>query len=316
MKKNFISAGRLPSVLLGAAFCTALFLPAGCAGDSETTMPDHEERVALQVSSGIDVQTRAHDDQWDSGDAIGIYMLSSDTPESINRKYTTTDDKEKTGNFSAAEGQTIYFPVDGTTRDFIAYYPWQDIPEDRSTTYDVDVTTQTTQKAIDLMGAAKVTGKDKNGPAVALVFTHKLVKLYMTIKPDGTSLKADDLKEMTVKLTNQYTKATYDVLTNGSVTVDTNGNPTAITLKTAADGSSAEGIVLPNTDTEDMQLTFELKSGETFRWTVKEAELSKQFAAGSKYIYTITIGKTGLEVTSTVNDWKPGNGNGEPGSAE
>ncbi|WP_455665055.1 fimbrillin family protein [Phocaeicola sp.] len=289
-------------------------LLAGCSNENNEGMTDPDGRVALEVSSGIDVRTRAHDDQWDKGDAIGIYMLNGTTPESVNCKYTTAADA-KEGSFSAADGQTIYFPIDGAKRDFIAYYPWQNIPAG-STAYSVDVTTQTTQKAIDLMGAAKVTGKDKNQPAVAFLFTHKLVKLYMTLKPDGSSLNANDLEGMTVTLTNQRTKATYDVLTNGSVTVDTSGELAVITLNTAADGTTAEGIVLPTGDTSGMLLTFALNGGETFTWAVHDAELSKLFAAGSKYIYTITIGKTDLKVTSTVTDWTSGNGDGESGSAQ
>lgn len=293
-------------------FASAALL-AGCSSEENEGMAMDDGRVALQVSSGIDVQTRAHDDSWDIGDAIGIYMLDGDAPESGNRKYTTKDGKHE-GSFTADKGQTIYFPTSGDTRDFIAYYPWRDLKG--STTYNVDVTSQTFQEAIDLMGAAKVTGKSKSDPAVAFTFTHKLVKLYMTIKPDGSSLNFSDLAGLKVTITNQRTKATYDVLAGGGVTVDTTGNAEEITLKTVADGTISEGIVLPAEDTAGMLLTFELGSGETFTWAVKNAEKSKSFIAGNKYLYTITVGKTALEVTSTVTDWTPGNDDGESGSAQ
>ncbi|RHH80288.1 fimbrillin family protein [Parabacteroides merdae] len=294
-------------------FASAALL-AGCSNEENEGMTAGDGRVALQVSSGIDVQTRAHDGSWDKGDAIGIYMLDDDTPESSNCKYTTTAEGQQ-GSFTAAEGQTIYFPTNGDTRDFIAYYPWRDLKG--STTYNVDVTSQTFQEAIDLMGAAKVTGKSKSDPAVAFTFTHKLVKLYMTIKPDGSSLNFSDLAGLKVTITNQRTKATYDVLAGGGVTVDTTGNAEEITLKTASDGTSAEGIVLPAEDTNGMLLTFKLKDQTTFTWAVKNAEKSQKFIAGNKYLYTITVGKTALEVTSTVTDWTPGNGaDGESGSAQ
>lgn len=294
-------------------FASAALL-AGCSGEENEGMTMDDGRVALQVSSGIDVQTRAHDASWDKFDAIGIYMLNGVTPESSNCKYTTTAEGQQ-GSFTAAEGQTIYFPTNGDTRDFIAYYPWRDLKE--STTYNVDVTSQTFQEAIDLMGAAKVTGKSKDDPAVAFTFTHKLVKLYMNIKPDGSSLDLSDLEGLKVTITNQRTKATYDVLAGGNVTVDTDGNAEEITLKTVADGTISEGIVLPAEDTNDMLLTFKLKDQTTFTWAVKNAEKSKKFIAGNKYLYTITVGKTALQVTSTVNDWTPGNGaDGESGSAQ
>lgn len=294
-------------------FASAALL-AGCSGEENEGMTMDDGRVALQVSSGIDVQTRAHDASWDKFDAIGIYMLDGVTPESSNCKYTTKDEKQQ-GSFTAAEGQTIYFPTNGDIRDFIAYYPWRDLKG--STTYDVDVTSQTFQEAIDLMGAAKVTGKSKSDPAVAFTFTHKLVKLYMNIRPDGNSLNSADMEGLKVTITNQHTKATYDVLAGGGVTVDTSGNTQEITLKTVADGTISEGIVLPAEDTAGMLLTFELGSGENFTWAVKNASKSDKFIAGNKYLYTITVGKTALQVTSSVTDWTPGNGDdGELGSAQ
>lgn len=313
-KKDFISTGKSPGVLLGAAFCIVMFLAGGCSSDSEKDVPQGDGRVPLEVSSGIDVQTRAHDKTWDKGDAIGIFMLSGADMEAANRQYTTGEESTS-GIFAAAEGNTIYFPIDGTTRDFVAYYPYRDLGQE-NTTYTVDVSDQRSQKGIDLMGAAKVTGKHKNDPKVAFVFTHKLVKLALTIQADGTSLTADKLEGMTVKLTNQRTKATYDIVTGGSVTVDTQTPPATLTLETHPEGTSAEGIVLPTDDTQGMNLEFHLKDGSTYTWAVKEAPKSRKFAAGSKYVYTITITNTGLEVTSTIEDWALGNDGGESGSAE
>lgn len=306
MKKNNLTISAL--LALSIAF-------AGCSNDQNLPETDNDGRVALRVSSGIEVQTRAHDEQWDAGDAIGIYMLDGGTAEAANKKYAT-ESTGTSGSFSAADGQTIYFPVDGSQRDFIAYYPY--CTELTGNLYAVDVRNQAVQKDIDLMGAKKVTGKIKNDPAVAFEFQHKLVKLYLTIKPDDVSLFADDMKGMEIDITNQKTKATYDVVAGGPVSVDTEDNtPASVRLLTDADGTSSEGIVLPNATTEDMQFVFRLSRGTKFTWDIRKAELSQLFEAGSKYVYTITIGLTGIEVTSSVKDWTPGNGDGgETGSAE
>lgn len=315
MKKKNELRGTSLHVLCGMALCAATSLLAGCAGDGDGTLPEKDGRVALQVNSGIDVQTRAKDKTWDAGDAIGIYMLNGETAEAANQKYTTTATGES-GTFTAADGQTIYFPVDGSQRDFTAYYPYR--TSLTGNLFAVDVNDQTVQKEIDLMGAGKVTGKTKNDPAVAFEFQHKLVKLYLTIKPDGTSLFADDMKGLEIDITNQKTKATYDVVAGGSVVVDADDNtPATIGLLTDANGKSSEGIVLSNTTTETMQFVFRLKNGSVFTWDIHKADKSKLFEAGNKYVYTITIGMTGIEVTSTVKDWMPGNGDkGETGNAE
>ena len=72
MKKKNELRGTSLHVLCGMALCAATSLLAGCAGDGDGTLPEKDGRVALQVNSGIDVQTRAKDKTWDAGDAIGI----------------------------------------------------------------------------------------------------------------------------------------------------------------------------------------------------------------------------------------------------
>ncbi len=294
---------------------TALLLMAGCGNDNEGTPPNGGDRVALQVSSGIHMQTRAYNNTWESGDAIGIYMLNDKTAEAENCKYTT-EKNGTSGTFKADAANTIYFPINGDTRDFAAYYPYRETIANGI--YPVDVTTQTSQKAIDLMGAAKVTGKNKNDADVAFEFAHKLVKLEMTILPDGTSLTAEDMKDLKVEITNQPVLATYDVVNGGNVNVATPAEPKDITLLTNADGTSAEGIVLPNASTEGMYLRFTLEGIDTpFTWEIHSAKLSLEYKAGMKYTYKITVTKTAVNVTSTVTDWTAGNGEeGETGSAE
>lgn len=295
---------------------TALLLLAGCSNDNEgAATPEDDGRVPLQVSSGINVQTRAQDNTWESGDAIGIYMLNGETVEAENCKYTTQA-SGTSGIFTADAAHTVYFPINGDARDFTAYYPHRETIANGI--YRVDVTTQTSQKDLDLMGAVKVTGKTKNDPAVAFEFQHKLVKLFLTINPDGKSLTAADMEGLKVEITNQPVLATYDVVKGGNVSVTAPDGPVDIELSANAGGTSAEGIVLPNASTEDMYLRFTLKDmDEPFTWNIHSAEKSKLFQAGSKYVYTITLSKTGIAVTSTVKNWAYGNGEGgESGNAE
>lgn len=295
------------------ALLATVLLP-GCSKDRENTAPPTGGRVALRATSGIRMNTRAYDKTWEAGDAIGIYMLNGDAMDGDgNRKYTTAETAEN-GSFTAAEGHTLYFPADGAQRAFTAYYPYRETLAEGNV-YTVDVSRQTPQKDIDLMGAAKVTGKDKTDPHVAFVFTHKLVKLDITLRADGVSLTDDDLAGTAVSIGNQQTAATYNVVTGGEAVV-TAGEAKEIALHT--DGLKAEGIVLPAATTAGMVMTFTVPGldNQKFRWNVNSAAKSKQFEAGSKYLYTITIGKAGVEVISTVEDWVPGNGEGETGEAE
>lgn len=298
MKKSMISYATLAVVFF-----------TGCDKDQADIQADG--RVALQVKSGI--QTRAYGSTWEAEDVIGIYMLDGGTVEADNRPYTT-EAGGTNGTFApAATAQTIYFPVDGSTRDFVAYYPHTTIGDDHL--YLVNIATQTSQKAIDLMAATKVIGKSKTDANVSFVFEHKLVKLDVTVVADGVSVTNDDLIGTTVNITGQQTNATYNVVEGGMVSVIP-GPPAEIALK--MNGLQAEGIILPNNTTQDMELTFTVPrlDGQVFKWAINKAVSSQQFNAGSKYKYTITIAKAELTVTSTVTDWVSGNGAGEEGSAE
>lgn len=305
---------------LMAAAVAATVLITGCSKEENPTTPQRDNDRALNVTGGIQALTRAHDATWENDDAIGIYMFENTSTtiseEAENRKYTTTGN----GNFSPVTtptDQTIYFPITGKT-DFMAYYPWQSITKDASNKYlyAVDVSSQTSQKAIDLMAPRKVTGKDKDNKDVAFEFTHKLAKIALTEIKNGDGLTANDLLGLTVKLTKQYTKATYDVVAGGEVVVNTTESTSEVTLLVATDSKSAEAIVLPATSTAGMELVFTLANRDEYRWALSNATQSSAFAAAHKYSYKITISKKGLNVTSTITDWVSGNGVGEEGTAQ
>ena len=304
------------------AVVAVTLLMAGCSKDQPSTAPQSDNGRALNVTAGIRALTRAHDAAWDAGDAIGIFMFTTTTTtlseEAENRKYITATGN---GNFSPVTtpaDQTIYFPITGQT-DFVAYYPWQAITAaEGKYLYAVDVTTQTSQKAIDLMAADKVTGKDKDYKDVPFQFTHKLAKIALTEIKYGDGLTPDDLLGLSVTLTGQRTQATFDVVADGGeVTVNTTGQATDIALLVAEDSRSAEAIVLPAASTAGMELVFTLANGDVYRWALSNATQSSAFVAASKYSYKITISKIGLNVTSSITDWVSGNGtDGEDGTAQ
>lgn len=276
------------SIILWAALAAIVFV--GC-GKGEGTPPKGETQESPQITGSIQERPEGGGETWTAGDAIGVYMLGSNaTTEEANRRYTATPAGKSAAFAPAAPDQTLYYPADGTARDFAAYYPFATIGNDNI--YKVEVTDQSSQAAIDLMGAAKVTGKSKSDPKVAFVFEHKLVKLNITIKADGVSIDDNDLAGTTVTITHQQTQATYDVAAGGEVKVIT-GTPADIPLKT--DGLKAEGIVLPNSDTEGMKLVFDVPAlkGQTIEWAIKSSEGSALFKAGKAYSFTVTINNLG-----------------------
>ena len=296
MNKKTFSAVALATLLLTA-----------CQNDEETMQTD--ARVALQVTSGI--QTRAYDATWEANDEIGIFgFTQGDAPAQAytNVRYVTTGGD---GAFTP-DGTTIYLPTDGSSLDFVAYYPHTTDLENGI--YTVDVEDQSDLSTIDLMAAGMQTANRINN-TVTFNFEHKLSKIVLTFKP-GDGMALSELTGMKVQLTNQQTLATFDVTQpDGEVVVGTN-TPATLTLNTDADGTSSEGIVLPSANFDGMTLHLELEDGGSFfNWDLNNSKADK-FEAGKKYVYDITVNKSRLDVTATIEDWAPGNGeNGEQGEA-
>lgn len=298
MNKKTFSAVALATLLLTA-----------CQNDEETMQTD--TRVALQVTSGI--QTRAYDATWEANDEIGIFgFTQGDAPTQAysNVRYVTKSDN---GRFTP-DGTTIYLPTDDSYLDFVAYYP-HTTSLTADGIYAVDVTNQSIQKDIDLMAASKLSAnRIKN--TVAFNFEHKLSKVVFNFKA-GDAMEESELAGMTVQLTNQQTKALFDVTKpDGEVVVGTD-SPIDITLLTDANGTSSEGIVLPSANFDNMTLHLELADESSFfNWDLKNSQNADKFEAGKKYVYDITVNRSGLGVTATITDWTPGNGeNGEQGEA-
>ena len=101
------------------------------------------------------------------------------------------------------------------------------------------------------------------------------------------------------------------------ITGNTQTLTATLTLNTDADGTSSEGIVLPSANFDGMTIHLELSDeGSFFNWDLNNSQNADKFEAGKKYVYDITVNKTRLDVTATITDWTPGNGeNGEQGNA-
>ena len=291
-------------------------LLAGCSNENNEGTADHGGRIALQITGGI--STRAHDTQWDEGDRIGIYMYAAGTTTIAEGAANVPYRKAASGNSFIPVDATIYFPTDGSNTDFHAWYPYTNVTEE----WTADLTNQDPQAAIDLMTAdaksnpqAGGTVYNKNNPAVALNFRHRLTKLQLSITP-GKGISAADLNGLKVEITRQWRTVRYDPEFDAPGFTE---ELATIPLLTAADGSAAEAILFPDdltgkALTTGRQLVFTLGStGEVFRWDIPAG---KSFKAGEKNIYDITINRTTFNVTASITDWNNGNGTGEPGSAE
>jgi hypothetical protein len=302
---------------LAAALLAATVLTS-CSKDDGAV--NSNERVEVKFSSArASVETRVIDNNWAANDPIGIYMLTEgeddyaltadNISEGVNNRRYKASDATVDGAAASFEqvGGTIYYPANrgGQVVDvkFIAYHPYSSsVGGDFKLPIDVSSGKQAIQTNIDVLYAPAPADVEynKNSGAVELPFEHKLVKLVFAIENgDGVSAALTGLK---VEITGQQTEATLD-LTNGDVETE-EGEASDITALTADNGESSEAIVLPLSDTGDVNFIFTNSAGEEFTGTVPDAT----WEGGNKYTYTVKLNKIEAEITGTIADWGAGDG--------
>ena len=286
-------------------FALALLAGAMVSCSTEDTAPSTQnDKVAVQFTGGISVNTRAAGVAWADGDRIGIFMTEAGKTLSADVIKEGVDNVCYQSNGSIAfspisGGKTIFFPIDGDV-DFYSYYPQTTVNDYKVA---LNMADQKSQEAIDFM-YAKTTGCNKAKPQVDLKFNHKLSKLVLNVQA-GNGLTQDDLNKLTVTIKDQNTTATFN-LADGVISGE--GNPADIEMKAVQVGKRYEAILLPTASTT-REIVFDLKNGyeAPFIW-----KMDSDLKGGNLYNYTtVKLTRTGMALTGTIEAWKEVNNNNE-----
>ena len=278
-------------------FALALLAGAMVSCSTEDTAPSTQnDKVAVQFTGGINVNTRAAGVAWADGDRIGIFMTGADQSLSADAIQEGVDNVcYQTSGSSAfspiSGGKTIFFPIDGDV-DFYSYYPQTTVSDYKVA---LNVADQTSQEAIDFM-YAQTKGCHKSIPQVELKFNHMLSNLVLNVQP-GNGLTEDDLNKLKVTIKDQNTTATFN-LADGLISGE--GNPANIQMKAVQVGKKYEAILLPTKSTT-REIEFNLDNGHDapFVW-----KIDSELKGGNMYNYTtVKLTRTDVELTGTIKPW-------------
>ena len=286
-------------------FALALLAGAMVSCSTEDTAPSvQNDKVAVQFTGGISVNTRAAGLAWAEGDMIGIFMTGTKQPLSADAIQEGVDNicyqtSGSIGFSPVSGGKTVFFPIDGDV-DFYSYYPQTTVNDYKVA---LNMADQKSQEAIDFM-YAKTTGCNKAKPQVDLKFNHMLSKLILNVQP-GNGLTQDDLNNLTVTIKDQNTTATFN-LADGVISGE--GNPDNIQMKATQVGKIYEAILLP-TATTTREIEFNLNNGHDapFVW-----KMDSELKGGNLYNYTtVKLTRTTIEMTGTIESWNEVKNNNE-----
>ena len=278
------------TVLSGLAFTACV------DNDDKSEWNDGSQPISF-TSSIKGVNTRAVDSKWTAGDKIGVFMkaTSGDLASAIavNKQHAT----DANGNVSAVDADNaLYYPTDGSSVDFIAYYPYT--ASLTGNVYKVNVADQSKPENIDLLYSNNATGFAKgtaNKPQ--LQFAHQLSQIVVNITKDAT---VPSLNGLTVTFEGMNTTADF-ALANGALSnVGAAAKIAAVVDETAA---TAKTIVLPAAALADVKVVFNL-NGKTFTADYPQKEL----LTGRKYTHNVKLSDSNGQPVivmdaATIEDW-------------
>lgn len=292
-------------------------LAVACSEVNENSLTDGDgQRMLRTTSSGNDrFSTRLNSEtsEWESGDAIGIYMFDTEDKnvlnDALNVKYTTIGEG-LTVNFSSDPGIAIY----DMPTNFVAYYPHAtsaDVIDATAALYKVDISDQSNGiSAHDLMWAKAANQSTESLLAGGLAFTfhHQLVLLRVNITNENVS----DVTSVTVGGMN--TTATFNLIDG---TLSNIGTQKSVALQ-KKDNKSFIGIMLPTEELKNKLSLTILADGGKYQYTVPETSKIDKFVAGNEYTFDITVGKeTSGEVGGGSGSNTPwGDGGNEEGNGD
>lgn len=279
----------------------SMFALAALASCSSEDVLDNSgnEKAEIKLNAGV-IATKAPIDSdasgMPSGDVADVQFFRADgTPDwTTATKLTGTI---KTDGAINLDGDTQYYPTDGTNANILGFYP-------AATNITAGVASMTITGNEDVIYAGPQAGS-KTTSIGALAFTHKLTQFKFVVKRDA-SLAADVAN---VSVTIKDAETTFDLaLADGTL----NNWATAIsTIKPISDATASlggfnqpTGIML-KPGMSSIVVTVE---GQGF--TPQDVTISGTdngtFDAGKAYTLTLTFKATGLDGKATIGKWETG----------
>ena len=275
----------------------SFFALAACVSNDDKSEWNDGSQAINFTSSIQGLNTRAANAEWTAGDKVGIFMKAANgdlsAATAVNKLHTT----DKNGNLTASNAENaLYYPTDGSSVDFVAYYPYViSLP---GNTYKVDVTTQTDKPAIDLLYSDNAKGFAKGASgSPQLTFAHMLSQIVFNIEKDATIPTLDGLK---VTFKGMNTKADFTLADGKLINA---GTVADITSLMAEGVTTVTTIVLPATTLSDIKVVFDL-NGKSYTADYPQSVLD----AGRKYVHKVKLSDSNgqpviVMEAATITDW-------------
>ena len=290
----------------------ALLTMASCS-DDEVTGGGSRHLLRLSTANIIS-ETRATGTdselqltQFASGSKVAIFLVEdvkgTATASGDNvTKYDQPLEYTANGSGGLTPGTAQYWPTSGNGLHIYGVYPYSAVST--TTTHNStgisfsvkdDQSSNDNYNASDLMtGAPSSNPVTRTSSAVEVKFTHLLSKININLTK-GDGFNEGDLNSAKVYIQNTKPTTTFNVQNTTLGTAS--GTATDITVCTGTKGSA---IIVPQTIESGTAFIKVVVGGGEYIYKLASATT---FEGKTQYTYNITVAKTGLTVTSTINAW-------------
>ena len=279
----------------------ACLLAASCSDVTDNDVPDGTYPMTFTASVDGLTNTRATTDNngktsWEEKDPVAISMDGG-----ANHKEYKISNATDGAMIPNGEANTLYWQKSNETKTLAAWHPVSCIIGNNTGGSEVNITDQHSGFGTleNILHAPAQDYTYSSGNPVAFVFRHALAKVKVTLQK-GDGIEDNDLSNATVTFTG-YTAGSlgYDGMTGS------NGSNSDITPKTeTANGASTyTALVIPQQMQGEKFIKVTVGAGNAARdyYYTPAGSTDADLEAGKQYTYTITVKKTGLDVTVTGN---------------
>lgn len=285
---------------VAVAFCGALLLSSCMQEESFPARTETGEPGKIEISGSISQEyvTRANDDGFCDGDAVGIYIVDYDgsTPGELLDEGNRADNLKYTFDETAyrwSPAYDVYWKDDKTHIDIYGYYPYADPSDIDNYAFEI-LKDQSKEAEYGNMGAYEASdflwGKAENNAPTANVikvsFNHKMASARITLAEGSGFAEGEWLAAKKQVLVLNTKRQSVINLKTGVVTAAGDVQNTGIIPY--RDGDDFRAIVVPQTIASGTALISVTIDGTVYQ-LVKDEEFT--FNPSKQHNFTITVNK-------------------------
>ena len=257
------------------------------------------EKNPINISMGMEAQSRANDATYEDGDEIGLYVVNYDgsTAGTLKDQENQVDNMRFTYNSGTWNpDESIFWKDKNTATDFYAYYPYSESVNISAHPFSVNADQSTEE---NFWASDFLWGKTSNvlptPLAVPIKTKHSFSRILVEIKA-GKGFTDETWANATksIKIYSVQTSATIDLSTGVATATGDKGETTP--LNTAENNYQA--MIVPQVVEDASRLVVATVDGTDYVY-----RKGYEFKANTQHKFTITVNKTDGSVNITIGEW-------------